>query len=100
MKTLQKRAQVLYRFRCERCRSLFEMTEEEKTENDWKFTNYHYSYKEGKYICGPVNRDKKKISSNPLDYFECPVCKCVRHVQRGDMHKYSVMDDGTEIKEY
>ena len=76
------------------------MTEEEKTENDWKFTNYHYSYKEGKYICGPVDRDKKKISSNPLGYFDCPVCKCVRHVQRGDMHKYSVMDDGTEIKEY
>ena len=76
------------------------MTEEEMTENDWKFTNYHYSYKEGKYICGPVDRDKKKIPSNPLKYFECPVCKCVRHVQRGDMHKYSVMDDGTEIKEY
>ena len=37
MKTLQKRVQVLYRFRCERCRSKFEMTEEEKLENDWKF---------------------------------------------------------------
>ena len=37
MKTLQKRVQVLYRFRCERCRSKFEMTEEEKT--DWKFTD-------------------------------------------------------------
>lgn len=37
MKTLQKRVQVLYRFRCSRCKSKFEMTSEEKLENDWKF---------------------------------------------------------------
>lgn len=99
MKTLQKRVQILYRFRCERCRSKFEMTEEEKNENDWKFTNYHYSYKESKHVCGPVDREKQ-AKSNPLDYFECPVCNCVRYVRRGDMHRYSVMDNGTEIKEY
>lgn len=99
MKTLQKRVQVLYRFRCERCRSQFEMTEEEKIENDWKFTKYHYSYEEGDYVCGPVDRNND-YRHNPLNYFDCPICKCVRNVYRKDMHKYSVMDDGTEIMDY
>lgn len=96
MKTLQKRVQVLYRFRCERCRSQFEMTEEEKIENDWTFTNYTFSRKENKYICGPVDRDKD-LRHNPLDRFNCPICECVSYVRNDDMHKYSVMDDGTEI---
>lgn len=65
MKTLQKRVQVLYRFRCERCRSKFEMTEEEKLENDWKFDD---------------RKDKEKLRAegrfpmNILDNFDCPVC--------------------------
>lgn len=99
MKTLQKKVNVLYRFRCERCRSQFEMTEEEKDLNDWKFTNYHYSRKEGKHVFGPVDREKQ-IKSNQLNHFECPVCNCVRYVRRGDMHRYTVMDDGTEIQDY
>ena len=91
MKTLQKRVQVLYRFRCERCRSKFEMTEEEKLENDWKFDD---------------RKDKEKLRTegrfriNPSDTFDCPVCGCERRVSRGDMHRIDVMDDGTEIMEY
>lgn len=88
MKTLQKRVQVLYRFRCERCRSKFEMTEEEKTENDWKFTDEKFK------------KNNPTFPSNPLDHFDCPVCGCVRYVMKRDMHRFSVMDDGTEIKEY
>lgn len=100
MKTLQKRVQVLYRFRCERCRSQFEMTEEEKLENDWKFTGYEYSYKEGKHVFKEVNREIEKYPHNLLDHFECPVCNCVRYVRKNEMHRFSVMDDGTEIKDY
>ena len=100
MRTLQKRVQVLYRFRCDHCRSEFEMTEEEKTENDWKFTGYGYSYKEGKNIFREVDRESKRIPSNTGDKFECPVCNCVRYVKRNDMHRISVMDDGTEIQDY
>ena len=91
MKTLQKRVQVLYRFRCERCRSKFEMTEEEKLENDWKFD---------------YRKDKEKLRAegdkptNLLDRFDCPVCGCKRYVMRKDMHRFAVMDDGTEIMEY
>ena len=88
MKTLQKRVQVLYRFRCERCRSKFEMTEEEKLENDWKFDE---GDKSNPYHTSP---------SNPLDHFDCPVCKCVRYVMKNDMHRFSVMDDGTEVMDY
>lgn len=99
MKTLQERVKIVYRFRCDTCRSKFEMTEEEKIENDWKFTNYIFSKEENKWICGPVNRDKDFIS-NPLRYFDCPVCKRVRNVKHGEMHKYSVMNDGTEIMNY
>ena len=88
MKTLQKRVQVLYRFRCERCRSKFEMTEEEKLENDWKFDG---GDKSNPYHTSP---------SNPLDHFDCPVCGCVRYVRKNDMHRFSVMDDGTEVMDY
>lgn len=91
MKTLQKRVQTLYRFRCERCRSQFEMTEEEKLENDWKFDDRK-------------NKDELRAKgygpNNFLDHFDCPVCECKRCVHRGDMHMYVVMDDGTEIREY
>ena len=91
MKTLQKRVQVLYRFRCERCRSKFEMTEEEKLENDWKFDDRKYKEK---------LRAEGHIPMNHLDHFDCPVCGCKRYVSRGDMHRFAVMDDGTEIMEY
>ena len=37
MRILQKNEQLLYRFRRSNCYSKFEMTEEEKLENDWKF---------------------------------------------------------------
>ena len=67
------------------------MTEDEKTENDWKFD-------------GSKNKDEKRAKGyfphNPLDYFDCPVCKCRRHVKKGDMHRISVMDDGTEIVDF
>ena len=88
MKTLQKEVQILYRFRCDKCRSQFEMTEEEKIENDWKFSNYEFSRKENRWICGP------------LDRFDCPICNAVSYVRRNDMHRFHVMDDGTEIKDY
>lgn len=95
MKTLQERVQVLYRFRCERCRSKFEMTEEEKRENDIKFTDDWAKRlrQQKEYGCEPCPH-------NPLDHFDCPVCGVTRYVRRGDMHKYSVMNDGTEIMEY
>lgn len=88
MKTLQKRVQVLYRFRCSGCKSKFEMTSEEKLENDWKFDD-----RKNKNDL----REKGWGPSNPLDYFYCPVCNCQQLVKRCDMHKIAVMDDGTEI---
>ena len=91
MKTLQKRVQVLYRFRCERCRSKFEMTEEEKLENDWKFDDR---------IDKEKLRTEGRFPINTSDTFDCPVCGCERRVSRGDMHRIDVMDDGTEIMEY
>lgn len=91
MKTLQKRVQTLYRFRCERCSSKFEMTEEEKLENDWKFDDGKDKEK---------RRAEGRTPNNPLDHFDCPVCSCRRYVMRKDMHRFAVMDDGTEIMEY
>ena len=95
MKTLQREVQVLYRFRCERCRSKFEMTAEEKRENNIKFTeNWERQLEQEKeYGLTPHPH-------NPNDKFDCPVCGCVRYVRRGDMHRYHVMDDGTEIMDY
>ena len=95
MKTLQKRVQVLYRFRCERCRSKFEMKEEEKNENDIKFTDDWAKRLEDQRKYG-----WKARPFNPYNKFDCPVCGTPRMVCRGDMHRYAVMDDGTEIMEY
>ena len=86
MKTLQKEVRVVYRFRCEKCKSQFEMTAEEKRENDIKFTEIKYGW--------------TPMPHNPNDKFDCPVCKRVSYVKRGNMHRYHVMDDGTEIQDY
>ena len=88
MKTLQQKAKIVYRFRCFRCRSLFEMTEEEKLDNDWLFDR---------------RPDKDDLRAqgyhprNPLDNFNCPVCGKVSFSKKNDMQKIAVMDDGTEI---
>ena len=85
MKTLQKQVDIIWRFRCERCRSKFEMTNEEKLENDRK-------HNESVHPEDHVH--------NPLNHFDCPVCGKVEYVRRGEMHKFVLMDDGSEIQEY
>lgn len=34
------------------------------------------------------------------DRFDCLVCGCDRFVRIGEIHRYHVMDDGTEIMDY
>lgn len=68
MKTLQKSVKIIYRFRCYACKSQFEVTKEEMD----------------------------KLESNGRN-FNCPVCERERYIYKNDIHKYSVMDDGTEI---
>lgn len=88
MKTLQQKAKIVYRFRCMRCRSLFEMTEKEKVDNDWLF-----DYRPNKDDL----RAKGHHPRNPMDYFNCPVCNDVSFPKKVDMQKVAIMDDGTEI---
>lgn len=63
----------------------------ETLENDWKFDD---------------RKDKEQLRAegrfpmNHLNHFDCPVCGRERYVSRGDMHRFAVMDDGTEIMEY
>lgn len=88
MKTLQQKAKIVYRFRCMRCRSLFEMTEEEKVDNDWLFDRH------------PNKDDLRAKGHHPLniyDYFNCPVCNDVSFPKKIDIRKVAIMDDGTEI---
>lgn len=95
MKTLQKRVKIIYRFRCRECRSKFEMTDEEKRENDINFTEDWANQLE--------NREKYGWTPhphNPDNKFNCPVCGGVRTAKGKIMHKYSVMDDGTEFMDY
>ena len=88
MKTLQRKVKFVYRFRCIRCRSLFEMTEEEKLDNDWLFDDR-------------PNKDdlraKGRRPRNLCNYFNCPVCNNVSFSKKNDMQKVAVMDDGTEV---
>ena len=88
MKTLQQKAKIVYRLRCIRCRSLFEMTEEEKLDNDWLFDSR------------PTKDDLRAEGYHPRNasaYFNCPVCDKVSFPKKSDMQKVAVMDDGTEI---
>lgn len=94
MKILNRSVATVYRFRCDRCRSVFEMTEEEKLENDRKFTDDWLKLRDKDL---PV---EQRFVSNNLNKFDCPVCNCVRYAHRGDMHRYKIMEDGTEFKEY
>jgi len=90
MKTLQGYVAKIYRFRCDRCRSKFEMDEEEMLDNDWK-------YNEGVY------KDRNEPGAhphNPLHKFDCPVCGRQRYVMHNDYHVFHVMDDGEEIMIY
>ena len=86
MKTLQKQVDIIWRFRCERCKSKFEMTNAEKEENDKKFSE--------------VKETSSIYPFNPMNYFECPVCNTRRYVMRNDMHRFMLMDDGTELQDY
>ena len=88
MKILQKRVNVVYRFRCNRCKSKFEMTEEEKLENDWKFDE------------GDKSNPHHTEPINPMNHFYFPVCECVRYVNKYDFHRYSIMDNGFEVRDY
>ena len=81
----------MYRFRCSCCYSKFELTEEEKLENDWKFDDM--DDKEERRAAG-------HFPFNSSDYFDCPVCSGVRTASRGSMHKFAVMDSGKEIRVY
>lgn len=67
MKTLQKKEQVVYRFRCDGCNNQFEMDEEEMI-ND------------------------KELNPTFSISFDCPVCGCVRHVKKEDLHKFVVIN--------
>ena len=90
MKTLQKQVSIIWRFRCESCRSKFEMTDEEKTENDREFDAWAERHAD----------DVNYKPFNPGHKFNCPVCKQVKEVRRNEMHKFMVMDDGSEVQEY
>lgn len=95
MKTLQKNIKTLYRFRCECCGSKFEMTENEKRENDIKHTKDWAKQLENEKKFGMM-----PTPFNQFDHFYCPICNEERAVRHGEMHKYLVMDDGTEIQRY
>lgn len=91
MKILQSQVSKIYRFRCDRCKSKFEMTEEEKLDNDWKY-NESFLYKD--------RNEPGAFPNNPLHKFDCPICGCQRYVMRNDFHEYFVMNDGEEIQQY
>lgn len=95
MKTLQKGEMRLYRFRCDHCRSKFEMTEEEKFQNDIQFDDEW-----DKKVQNQEKYGWKATPNNLLNHFNCPVCDCIRYVRRNEMHCFVIMDDGTEVMDY
>lgn len=88
MKTLQERTKRIYRFRCDRCSSKFEITEDEKLEIDRKFDRGTASQK----------ADPNRMPHNYPWNFDCPVCNAVRLGGRASC--IDVMNDGTEVVLY
>ena len=88
MKILQKHKSVLYRFRCDRCSSQFEMTEEEREENNWEY---------GKHKKG----GDWSYPHNPLNKFFCPICNKVEYMNNKTIHRYVILEDvDGRTKEY
>ena len=85
MKILEKADKVVYRFRCNKCMSRFEVTQREKVDNDWKYGD-------------KKRKSKDDTPHNPLDKFFCPVCNTVRYGH--DVKKVYVMDNGNEVSNY
>lgn len=87
MKALETKTKVIFRFRCDRCKSLYEITEEERKEIDWKYGEHK---KGGEYT----------YPHNPINKFYCPTCDTVRYMDDRSIHKYFVMDNGNEVMDY
>jgi predicted RNA-binding Zn-ribbon protein involved in translation (DUF1610 family) len=87
MKTLETMKEEIFRFRCSRCRSKFEMTKQEREENDWEYGEHE---KGGRY----------DYPHNPVDHFYCPVCGKVETMDRQSIHRYFIMDSGREVQDY
>jgi len=87
MKTLEAMKKEIYRFRCGRCRSQFEVDKDERIAIDWKYGEHEPG---GRY----------DYPHNPLDHFYCPVCECVRTMDKRTIHRFFVMDNGTEVMDY
>ena len=79
MKILQRHKSVLYRFRCSRCSSQFEMTEEERTENDWEY--------------GENKKGERDYPHNPVNKFFCPICDKVEFMEDRTIHRYVILED-------
>lgn len=87
MKTLEAMRQEIFRFRCSRCMSKFEFTKEERYENDWEYGEHK---KGGRW----------EFPHNPVNWFYCPVCNKKETMKRNSIHKYFIMDNGTEVMDY
>ena len=80
MKVLERKVGELFRFRCGKCYSAFEMTGEEKRENDLK--------------------QDPPGGMNQLDWFDCPVCGRRQVPDRKTMHMFAIMDNGKQYMVY
>lgn len=87
MKTLETMKEEIIRFRCDKCMSKFEMTEQELEENDWTYGEH----KKGGEWDHP---------HNPLNWFYCPVCGMKRTMNHKSIHRYFIMDNGREVQIY
>ena len=79
MKILQKHKSVLYRFRCKKCSSQFEITDEERRENDWEYGEYQ--------------KGERNYPHNPTNKFWCPICNAVEFMESRTIHKYVILED-------
>ena len=86
MKILEKEVKTLYRFRCYRCRSKFEMTAQEKRANDLKYTD--------------KGRFRSDAPHNPEWKFNCPICGRDSMVLKQDQEIVHVMDNKNEVTIY
>ena len=75
------------------------MDDEEKREWDLKYDEG--CHKKDYATIDDRRKDPHYHPHNPMGYFDCPVCgRTKTYSTRGDEHKYTIFEDGSEYREY
>ena len=98
MKVIKKAVGRNWRMRCIHCRSVIEMTDDER-----RYFDVLYDERDDREDRTLEDRmtDPEYIPSNYMGYFDCPVCKVKKTFsKKSDTHLITIYSDGSEYVEW